>query len=111
VRPSVHPSAVTDYLRNRSDVFSKTWREIGGKKCKKRSTANFLDFASFSRKIPKSGNLDDFWSIFASFWDLAKNPRRGFFLNFAKMCKNIALKHRTVVSPEKNQFSELFTEF
>ena len=35
---------VTDYLRNCSEDFSETWHEVGGKKCKKRSTAAFLRF-------------------------------------------------------------------
>ena len=36
--------SVTDYLRNRSEDFSETRHEVGGKKCKKRSTAAFLRF-------------------------------------------------------------------
>jgi hypothetical protein len=35
---------VTDYLRNRSEDFSDTWHEVGGKKCKKHSMAAFLKF-------------------------------------------------------------------
>ena len=56
VCPSVRVS-VTDYLRNRSEDFSETWHEVGGKKCKKRSTAaffeiyaRFLENRSFVRK-------------------------------------------------------------
>ena len=40
---SVCPS-FTDFLRNRSKDFSETRHEVGGQKCKKRSTAAFFRF-------------------------------------------------------------------
>ena len=40
---SVRPVCVTDYLRNRSEDFSETRHEVGGKKCKKRSTDAFFE--------------------------------------------------------------------
>jgi hypothetical protein len=58
VRPCVRPcvpasvrASVTAYLRNRSEDFSETWHEVGGKKCKKHSTAVFLRFRPVFAKI------------------------------------------------------------
>jgi hypothetical protein len=53
VRPSVR-ACVTAYLRNRSEDFSETWHEVGGKKCKKHSTAAFLRFRPVFAKNPQT---------------------------------------------------------
>ena len=83
VRPSVR-ACDTDYLRNRSEDFSETRHEVGGKTCKKRSTAAFLKF--FARFLENRSFVQK-KAIFGSFCDFAENPFRGFSLNFARMCK------------------------
>ena len=77
----------TDYLRNRSEDFSETRQEVGGKKSKKRSTAAFFRFLPvFSKTVRKK-------NFFGSFGDFAENPFGGFFLKLAKMCQKKVLKH------------------
>ena len=100
---SVRP-CVMHYLRNRSKDFSETWYEVGGKKIKKCSTDAFLRFLPVFSKTAHLCEKNTFLAIFASFWDFAENPFRGFFLNFAKMCQKIILKDRTVVSPGKIRY-------
>ena len=85
----VHPVSVTDYLRNRSEDFSETRHEVGGQKCKKRSTAAFL---RFWRVMGLTSIFSPFLAIFGSFWDFAENPFRGFSLNRDKMCQQNSSK-------------------
>ena len=84
---SVCPCGVTDYLRNRSEDYSETRHEVGGKKCKKCSTAGFLRFLPVFSKNSHLCEKKPFFAIFCSFWDFAENPFGGFFLNLAKMCQ------------------------
>ena len=64
---------VTDYLGNRSEDFSETRHEVGGKKCKKRSTATFLIFWPV---LAKAADLCEkkshFWPFLAVFGTLRK---------------------------------------
>ena len=83
---------VTDYLRNRSEDFSDTRHKVGGKKCKKRSTAAFLRFLPVLVKAADLCEKKPFLAIFGSFWDFAENPFRGFFLNPPKMCQQNSSK-------------------
>ena len=80
-------SGVMDYLRNRSEDFSETRREVGGKKCKKRSTDAFLRFWPVLTKAADLCEKKPFLAIFGSFCDFAENQFRGFFLNPPKMCQ------------------------
>ena len=84
--PSVCPCD-TEYLRNRSEDFSETRHEVGGKKCKKRSTAAFFRFLPVFSKTAHLCEKKPFLAIFGSFWNFAENPFRGFSLNRAKMCQ------------------------
>ena len=56
--------SVTDYLRNRSEDFSETRHEVGGKKCKNRNTGafllishQFLHFALYYRFLMRSEHV------------------------------------------------------
>ena len=84
--------SVTDYLRNRSEDFSETRHEVGGKKCKKRSTAVFFRFLPVFSKTAHLCEKKPFLASFGSFWDFAENPFRGFSLNRAKMCQQNSSK-------------------
>ena len=64
--------SVTDYLRNRSDDFSKTWHEVGGKKCMKRSTDPFLRFLPVFSKNAHLCEKIHFWPFLAVFGTLRK---------------------------------------
>ena len=95
---------VTDYLRNRSEDFPKLGTKLGVKNVRNVARPLFWDFFPFSWKTLICANKNTFFSIFASFWDFAETPFRGFFLNLAKMCQKIVLKDRTVVSPGKIRY-------
>ena len=89
---SVRPVCVTDYLRNRSEDFSETRHEVGGKKCKKRRTAAFFRFWPVLAKSADLCEKKPFLAIFGSFWYFAENPFLGFFLNPPKMCQQNSSK-------------------
>ena len=91
VRPSMRPSE-THYLRNRSEDFSETRHEVGGKKCQKSSTAAFLRSWPVLAKAADLCEKKPFLAIFGSFWDFAENPFRGFFLNPLKICQQNSSK-------------------
>ena len=61
-------ASVTDYLRNRSEDFSETRHEVGGQKCKKRSTAAFLRFRPVFSKTAHLCEKKPFFAIFCHFW-------------------------------------------
>ena len=86
-------ASVTDYLSNRSEDFHETRHEVGGKKCKKRSTASFLRFLPFFLEncsfVRTKSHFGHFWQFF---WDFAENPFQGFSLNLAKMCQQNSSK-------------------
>ena len=63
---------VTDYLRNRSEDFSETRHEVGGQKCKKRSTAAFLRFWPVLAKAADFIEKKNFWPFLAVFGPLRK---------------------------------------
>ena len=112
VRPSVCVSVCVSriYLNNRSEDFSEIWHKVGGQKCKKNSTAGFFEK---NRVLAKNGKKCQKWPKNAKnggFWHFAEERFRGFFSNFAKKWQKIALPYRTIVSPEKRQFFEFFTE-
>ena len=56
----------SDYLRNRSEDFSETRHEVGGKKCKKRSTAAFFRFLPVLAKAAYLCEKKTFLAVFGT---------------------------------------------
>ena len=100
----------TAYLKNRSEDFSEIWYEVGGQFLQNHSTAAFLNFCLVFSKTAHLCFFEPKVTSFRGFWDFAEKPRRGFFLNFAKMCQKMVLTFWQNFRKIYRAVSELFTE-
>ena len=85
-------------------IFPKPGMKLGVKNVRNVARPLFLRFWPVLAKAADLCEKKPFLAIFASFWDFAENPFRGFSWNFARMYWKIVLKDRTVVSPGRIRY-------
>ena len=91
-------------------IFLKFGTKLGVKNVKKIARPDFSKKIAFWPKSAKSAKNGQKMQKTEVFDTLPKNASEDFFLILQKSGKKIALPYRTIVSPEKRQFFEFFTE-